>query len=374
MNYRNTPVLCVLNAHPQTTMNYCMMPEHRRDSFNYHFAWLPRAVVDDANTSEITPSASVRQILPYCMVWRRTPEGVVELLSYQRAGGGESRLVKRSLGFGGHLELFDFVAKDDFSGMDYLRTMMVGMERELQEELKLINTGDYQFTAEWLGTYVSDQEEVGRLHQCELFAMEVPYDVEIATGEDCLIDPQWLTVDALTSQEEQYEEWSRMIIVSHPCLNGDGELTIAKYFTSLSSANRERVIELVFPVADFPENCPSPSTVVEKDRDGRHVVQWTDDRRVQRELCPSYAVYHGTKPSFAVINFQDGPIPTNGVNGCTIENLIQIAHHRLDALNNKMSSSYNDEALAHLTLAKSALDRRTDDRVARGVEGDSTKA
>lgn len=72
---------------------------------------------------------------------------------------------------------------------------------------------------------------------------------------------------------------------------------------------------------------------------------------------------------FTRIKFQSGPVKQFGENGCQIEDLLKICRTRLMGLNLRMDSHYNREALNNISKALEALDRRTADREARGVEG-----
>lgn len=77
-------------------------------------------------------------------------------------------------------------------------------------------------------------------------------------------------------------------------------------------------------------------------------------------------------PTFAVINFQNGPISENGVNGCQNEDLIEIVLDRLrDFQNGKFPCRENAIAITKLEEALMWLDKRTLDRRERGVEGKS---
>ena len=67
--------------------------------------------------------------------------------------------------------------------------------------------------------------------------------------------------------------------------------------------------------------------------------------------------------------FQDGTIAENGANGTTLEGHLAIAFHRLNELNSKFHSPYNEAALTNIKQAIEQLEARTADRVARGVDG-----
>lgn len=73
------------------------------------------------------------------------------------------------------------------------------------------------------------------------------------------------------------------------------------------------------------------------------------------------------------INFQNGPMPANGINGITQEALLAIV---LDRLNSFQSGPFacidNQIALGHCQNALDRLQERTKARIARGVEGTHT--
>lgn len=69
------------------------------------------------------------------------------------------------------------------------------------------------------------------------------------------------------------------------------------------------------------------------------------------------------------IKFQEGPT-TAGVNGATIEQVLQACIARLEEWNNgPFRCRLNSLAITDLQSAENWLNRRTADRQARGVEG-----
>lgn len=71
-----------------------------------------------------------------------------------------------------------------------------------------------------------------------------------------------------------------------------------------------------------------------------------------------------------VIDFQNGPIAENGVNGLTQEVLLAIVADRLKSFQaGPFACDENAVALEHVNLAQGALHARTKTRVSRGVEG-----
>jgi hypothetical protein len=70
------------------------------------------------------------------------------------------------------------------------------------------------------------------------------------------------------------------------------------------------------------------------------------------------------------IKFQCGPIKESGINGTSIENVIDLLVKRLDGFNEgPLRCRENSLAITHLQEAQNWLERRTRDRVAKGVEG-----
>lgn len=70
------------------------------------------------------------------------------------------------------------------------------------------------------------------------------------------------------------------------------------------------------------------------------------------------------------IGFQNGAIKEAGVNGVTHEALLAILVDRLEAFQaGPYANDYNAAALDHLRSAQGALQDRTRERMARGVEG-----
>jgi hypothetical protein len=70
------------------------------------------------------------------------------------------------------------------------------------------------------------------------------------------------------------------------------------------------------------------------------------------------------------INFQNGPIPVNGINGVTHEVLLAIVADRLNSFQiGPYPCAENDMALHHVVQALNWLKQRTEDRIKRAVEG-----
>lgn len=83
-----------------------------------------------------------------------------------------------------------------------------------------------------------------------------------------------------------------------------------------------------------------------------------------------YVVEAGEFPNMLHVKFQNGPIKVSGVNGVTHEALLAILCDRLRGFQSgQYACSDNAVALSHLELAQEALQKRTRERLARGVEG-----
>lgn len=70
------------------------------------------------------------------------------------------------------------------------------------------------------------------------------------------------------------------------------------------------------------------------------------------------------------IHFQDGPIQEFGINGATNEEVIQVLLDRLNSLNQPpYNCRENSLAITHLEESLLWLNRRTQNRISRNVEG-----
>ena len=84
------------------------------------------------------------------------------------------------------------------------------------------------------------------------------------------------------------------------------------------------------------------------------------------ETDPSKSFVYG-------INFQKGPIKEAGVNGITQEALLAICADRLRSFQaGPFACRDNAVALTHIETAQMWLQKRTRERLARGVEGTNT--
>jgi hypothetical protein len=103
-----------------------------------------------------------------------------------------------------------------------------------------------------------------------------------------------------------------------------------------------------------------------------HLAIEADDEPGSGGAHHRYVIFNVDEPHVlqCEIDFQNGPVPQNGVNGVTIESLIAVGMHRLECFQGgPFPSPDNAEALVHLDKAMECLKRRSKERLARGVEG-----
>lgn len=83
---------------------------------------------------------------------------------------------------------------------------------------------------------------------------------------------------------------------------------------------------------------------------------------------------YGDSAKHATVLFQNGPIQEHGVNGVSIEALLAIVEDRLVGFQSgPYSTRENAVALTKIQEAMMWLQKRTRDRIARGVEGTNQK-
>lgn len=87
---------------------------------------------------------------------------------------------------------------------------------------------------------------------------------------------------------------------------------------------------------------------------------------------PSEGATISEKEIYAKIKFQQGPIKEHGINGCHNEDLIAIVIDRLQGFQeSSFACKENDMAITKLEEALLWLNKRTQNRRAKGIEGTS---
>jgi len=104
------------------------------------------------------------------------------------------------------------------------------------------------------------------------------------------------------------------------------------------------------------------------------------DKPGQGGACHHYGIYAKISINgidehpYCSIKFQNGPIKNHGVNGCQNEDLLAIVIDRLRGFQTgKFSCRENAIALTKLEESLMWLNKRTRDRIKRGVEGKNIK-
>ena len=90
--------------------------------------------------------------------------------------------------------------------------------------------------------------------------------------------------------------------------------------------------------------------------------------------CHEYVVLKGVSERVADVKFQKGPVKENDVNGCFIEDLLNIVVDRLEGFQSgDFPCRENALALTKIQEALHWLNHRTSDRIERDVEGKYVK-
>lgn len=163
------------------------------------FQFINRKVCDDKDdTSWNHLLATVfPQILPYIAIMDLDGN----YLTYSR-NGTETRLHgSRSIGIGGHIDI------DETAHNDLVSTIIKATHRELQEEINVSAMFDIALLSRII---VDTTNSVGRVHVGLTTTLIAEQD-SIQPQEE-LHDPQWLSVEELKANIDQYENWSKLII------------------------------------------------------------------------------------------------------------------------------------------------------------------
>lgn len=112
------------------------------------------------------------------------------------------------------------------------------------------------------------------------------------------------------------------------------------------------------------------SKLIFEDHNGVFATALDKDMTGEDALGHLYQVAGGS--FFDTLHFQKGGVPDNGVNGLTNESLLAILAHRLKFLQEKCPCRENAIAITNVEQALMWLQKRTADRIERGVEGKET--
>lgn len=184
------PVMCITKDNLPLTEGINFIQINPED---IHF--INRNIVDSKLPKYHAIGTNLLQILPYIFV-----KCGDEYLTYARKGS-ETRLHgKRSMGFGGHVELKDLQDNAE-------NALIIAGGRELDEELGIhvppVLTNEYIY---------STFDNVSQVHLGAIGFIEVADKSLIKPNPDEVLAPQWLTAEQIRARLDTYEKWSRILI------------------------------------------------------------------------------------------------------------------------------------------------------------------
>jgi hypothetical protein len=96
-----------------------------------------------------------------------------------------------------------------------------------------------------------------------------------------------------------------------------------------------------------------------------------DYKWFEAEVRPKNFIYVRHDVNSISFTIQNGPVGASGVNGCQVDHMIAVAKTMIEGLNKKFPCRENAVAITKLDEALMWLEKRTKDRVNRGVEGEN---
>lgn len=96
-----------------------------------------------------------------------------------------------------------------------------------------------------------------------------------------------------------------------------------------------------------------------------------DYKMFEQDVRPYNFIYVRHDVSSVSFTLQNGPIKENGVNGCQVTDMIEVAKMIIEGLNDKFPCRENAMTITKLDEALMWQTKRTTDRENRGVEGKS---
>ena len=197
-----------LNIHCNTG-DYFHIELDGSDSWRYYC--LEKATFVDRWMAE--QDSSVVQLIPYVICL--SPSGKV--LSYQRKGGGESRLEgKYSIGIGGHVNIDDAIFSVTTGNLSW-KTVLQGAIREVTEQINvtteyakanLREVGIIYTPSDYGDNPAGPGPNVGEVHLGIVYLLPVEEDIIISDNEG-MIKPKFVTSKG---KRAKYEYWSQFIL------------------------------------------------------------------------------------------------------------------------------------------------------------------
>lgn len=96
-----------------------------------------------------------------------------------------------------------------------------------------------------------------------------------------------------------------------------------------------------------------------------------DYKWFETEIRPNYFIYVRHDVNSLEFTIQNGPIKENGVNGCQVTDVIKVAKHMIEKLNEKFPCQENEDTISYLQAAITSQELRTARRRELGIEGTS---
>lgn len=124
---------------------------------------------------------------------------------------------------------------------------------------------------------------------------------------------------------------------------------------NLSHVNGEKIIDMGELKNQFPEKFNESGSM--------------DYKWFEGEVRPHNFIYVRHDVNSLAFTIQNGPIKEVGKNGCQVTDIIAVAKHIIDELNKKFPCRENAMTITKLDEALMWQKKRTDDRIAREVEG-----
>lgn len=98
-----------------------------------------------------------------------------------------------------------------------------------------------------------------------------------------------------------------------------------------------------------------------------------DYKKFEELVRPFNFIYVRDDVNSLSFTIQNGAIKENGVNGCQVTDVIEVAKMIIEGLNSKFPCRENAITITKLDEALMWQDKRTADRIGRGVEGTSNE-
>lgn len=164
----------------------------------------------------------------YLLVVDSTGKRFVKYL--RGSNGTETRLRDNSCGFGGHVDIIDFVFTDK-GVLDPVATVQASGYRELYEELQLTAPANFDYAdgqaaklappygiMHDVGVIYEPNDEVGKTHLAIVCVFQLADGITFRSGEDDISAPAWMEFDAPEVNELKFENWSRFILDQVPAV------------------------------------------------------------------------------------------------------------------------------------------------------------